>query len=463
MLKSLVSEIAADIAGRVVSGGDKEISGTVRTNSLLVRSGDVFVALRGSQTDGHKFIADAITRGASLIIAEECDYEAPAVILVKDSLQALSVFGSANVRKAREGGMKVYAVTGSNGKTTTKNMLAAILSEVGDTVFPENSFNNLVGAPLTMLKVDENTKFLSLEFGANRLGTIAKLAASATPDTAIVLKVGLSHVGEFGSIEQVRLAKAELAQAVSHRGFLILNGDDPLVTTMDVLTTAKVYRFGLDSSNDFWADNVESSISGTSFTVHFPTGATLPVQLRILGEHHVYNALAALAATYVNGIDPALAIRALEGMPRAARWRMELLPAQGFTVINDGYNASPDSMSAALRTLAHLGRSGHRTIALLGGMANLGDESYEEHDRIGRLVVRLNISKLFVVGELGKGIHNAATHEGSWDGESEWVADNEEAIKIIQATVQPGDIVLTKGSNILKLWEVGDKLAGVVD
>jgi UDP-N-acetylmuramoyl-tripeptide--D-alanyl-D-alanine ligase len=232
---------------------------------------------------------------------------------------------------------------------------------------------------------------------------------------------------------------------------------------MDVLTSAKVYRFGLDSNNDFWADNVESSIAGTSFTAHFPTGVAMQVQLRILGEHHVYNALAAIAATYVNGIDPALAIRALEGMPRAARWRMELLPAQGFTVINDGYNASPDSMAAALRTLAHLGRSGHRTIALLGGMANLGDESYEEHDRIGRLVVRLNISKLFVVGELGRGIHNAATHEGSWDGESEWVADNEEAIKKIRATVQPGDIVLTKGSNILKLWEVGDKLAGVVD
>jgi UDP-N-acetylmuramoyl-tripeptide--D-alanyl-D-alanine ligase len=241
----------------------------------------------------------------------------------------------------------------------------------------------------------------------------------------------------------------------------VLNGDDERVDAMAGQTAARVVRFGLGDSSDVRADDLEATASGTSFAVHVD-GRTLPVQLRILGEHHVMNALAALSAARELGIDLDTAIVALEAVPRAERWRMEVLERpDGITIINDAYNASPDSTAAALKTLAQITRNQRRSIAVLGEMAELGSYADEEHDRIGRLVVRLNISQLFVVGHGARHIHNAAGLEGSWDGESVLVDSIDAAFDLVEGRLVEGDVVLVKSSNSAGLRVLGDRLGRV--
>jgi UDP-N-acetylmuramoyl-tripeptide--D-alanyl-D-alanine ligase len=277
----------------------------------------------------------------------------------------------------------------------------------------------------------------------------------------VVLKVGLAHVGEFGGIDAVQRAKSEMVTDLAPSAVAILNADDDRVAAMAALTPAAVRWFGLSESAEVRADNIEATATGTAFTL--VVGETrLPVRLRILGEHHVTNALAALTVARELGIDLAEAIRAIEAVPRAERWRMEVLrPESGAIVINDAYNASPDSMAAALKTLAQVRGENDRTIAVLGEMAELGEYSQEEHDRIGRLVVRLNIRKLIVVGHAARHIHNAAGLEGSWDGESVLVETPDEAYDLLREDLGTGDIVLVKSSKSANLRFLGDRLGGV--
>jgi UDP-N-acetylmuramoyl-tripeptide--D-alanyl-D-alanine ligase len=231
---------------------------------------------------------------------------------------------------------------------------------------------------------------------------------------------------------------------------------------MATMTRARVVRFGVGEGNDLRAADVHATATGTTFD-YLADGTRHPVRLRILGEHHVTNALATLAAARELGIAPARAISAIEAVPRAERWRMEVLePGNGVTVINDAYNASPDSTAAALKTLAQISRGGSgRSIAVLGEMAELGEYAQEEHDRLGRLVVRLNISQLVVVGERARHIHAAAGLEGSWDGESVFVADADAAYDFLRGRLRPGDVVLVKSSKSAGLRFLGDRLGGV--
>jgi len=227
------------------------------------------------------------------------------------------------------------------------------------------------------------------------------------------------------------------------------------------MTSARVVLFGLGARAEVRADDIDATVTGTRFDL-LVDGETRPVHLRILGEHHVMNALATIAVARELGLDLPDAVRAIEGVARAERWRMELLEREdGVTVINDAYNASPDSMSAALKTLAQIGRTGRRTIAVLGEMAELGEYADEEHDRIGRLVVRLNIGQLIVVGQPARHIHNAAGLEGSWDGESVLVGTADEAYDLVAPFVSAGDVVLVKSSKSAGLRFLGDRLGGV--
>ncbi len=464
MIALTFAEIADALGGRLVSGDPAAVvSGSVETDSRLVGPGSVFVALPGETTDGALFAPAAVEAGAALVIAErEPDVDGP-LIVVPDGVAALAALARLVVARVRAlGGLRVVAVTGSNGKTTTKNLLRAVLSAEGPTVAPEGSFNNHVGAPITMLRVDERTRFLIVEMGASHLGEIARLISIVTPDIGIVLKVGLAHAGEFGGVDAVQRAKAEMVTDLPPDAVALLNGDDPRVAEMAGMTAARVVRFGLGDVNDVRADDVQASATGTTFD-YLADGVRLPVALRILGEHHVTNALAALAAARELGVPAARAIAAIEGVPRAERWRMEVLDGgDGVVVINDAYNASPDSTAAALKTLAQITRGAPgRSIAVLGEMAELGEYAQEEHDRIGRLVVRLNISQLVVVGERARHIHAAAGLEGSWDGESVFVADPDEAYAFLRGELRPGDVVLVKSSKSAGLRFLGDRLAGV--
>ena len=468
MISLTLAELSAAVGGtlRLAPGAHDfdDIRGPVQTDSRLVTAGSIFIALPGQVSDGHLFAKAAIDQGAVLLLVDHELELAVSQIVVEDTLTALADLARFVVATVRAtGALKVIGITGSNGKTTTKNMLRAVLETVGATIAPSGSFNNQVGAPLSMLSVDFDTRFLVVEMGASGIGHIARTVAIAVPDISVVLTVGLAHVGEFGGIEQTQRAKSEIVTELSGDAVAVLNIDDERVAAMAAVTRARPVWFGLDASADLRGDDLRATASGTSFTL-IEGDVRRSVQLRIIGEHHVMNALATLAVARELGVDLDIAITALESVPRAERWRMELLTrSDGVLVINDAYNASPDSMSAALKTLAQIIEPGQRSIAILGEMAELGEYATEEHDRIGRLVVRLNIQKLIVVGHGARHIHNAAGLEGSWDGESMLVATADEAYDRLRDDLRAGDVVLVKSSKSANLRFLGDRLGEVTE
>ena len=380
-------------------------------------------------------------------------------IVVVDTVLALSLLAELVLNRLRPLGLKVIGITGSNGKTSTKNMLAAMLKEHGETVSPQGSYNNEVGLPLTVLQLTEDTKFLVLEYGAAGLGSIARLSSWTKPDVAAVLKVGMAHAGNFGGIENTAKIKAELLADVTE--LAVINIDDPIVSGFRPTKEVPVRRFGFDAEADVRVLRVELSLRGTNVRLSVD-GQIFDANLRILGEHNALNLAAALTLGIAVGCEPARAITAVEALDSPGRWRMQLIAAEaGHFVINDAYNASPESMRAALQTLATLGRQGHRTIAVLGHMAELEEFSVAEHDQVGRLVVRYNIDQLFAVGEGSKLIHMGAMQEGSWAGESEYHESISAGFEAIREKLRPGDVVLVKASNSTGLRFLGDDLAGL--
>ena len=461
MLKLSLLEIAQIVSADLFGNGEILITGNVETDSRKITEGSLFVAKPGELTDGHLFIDNALDNGAVAVLVEHRVHQDVPQLVVANVVHALGLLAKYVVAEVKsKGTMQVIGVTGSNGKTTTKNMLREILSTNGATVAPEESFNNEVGAPYSMLKINEETKYLVVELGAGGPGSIRYLTDMCMPDVAIELKVGLAHAGEFGGIESTENIKAELVEGISGDSIALLNFDDPRVAQMKFRTKAKVVSFGTNSDSAYRATNILVSIAGTSFTFHAPHHDGLNVQLQILGEHHVYNALAALATADLLGVDLVPAIASLEAMPTAERWRMELhYRNDGLTVINDAYNASPDSMRAALQTLAELGRqSGKKTVAVIGEMAELGEYSVSEHDAIGRLVVRLNLGQLVVVGPGAKMVHMGASLEGSWDGESKYFEQISEAEAYLREMLTGKEIVLVKSSKSANLRYLGDSL-----
>lgn len=463
MIQLKLSEISEIING-TLQGKDELVFGSVETDSRLVSAGALFVAKPGEVTDGHNFLESAKQLGAVGAIVERYidDIDLPQ-ILVADAVKALGKLAKAVLAVVRKDGkLQVIGITGSNGKTSTKNMLRAILQKFGETVAPIESYNNEVGAPISVLKINRDTKFLVAELGAGGVGSIAYLADITNPDIGVVLKVGLAHVGEFGGIEVTSKIKAELVKALKPEATFVYNYDDGEVSAMTSLTQAHKVSFGTNSEANYYFDKVDLSIAGTTADIHYPEGETSRLTLRILGEHQLMNATAAIAVADRLGLPRPEVRKALENLPLAERWRMQLSNrSDGISIINDAYNASPDSMKAALQTLAHLGKSGRRTIAVLGEMAELGEYSKEAHDQIGRLVVRYNIDRLVVVGQGAKLIHMGAMFEGSWDGESIYFDSSSEALEYIRGMLISGDIVLVKSSKSANLRHLGDDLMEV--
>jgi UDP-N-acetylmuramoyl-tripeptide--D-alanyl-D-alanine ligase len=440
--------------------GESLVGGAVHTDSREVTAGDIFVAKPGEETDGHLFAPAAVANGAVVLIVERVLDVPVAQIVVADAVVALGDLATEVVARVRAlGRLKIIGVTGSNGKTTTKNLLHAILKQVGPTVAAKASFNNEVGAPLTMLGVTEETRFLVAEMGASAEGEIARLVRMARPDIGIVLKVGLAHAGGFGGIETTVRTKSEMVTDLRPEDVAVLNADDDRVAGMADVTAARVVWFGESDRSTVRASDIHGSRTGTTFTLHLPNGESRPVSFRVLGEHHVMNALAAAAAAAELGVDVDDIVTALESVTVAERWRMEVMGGRDdITVINDAYNASPDSMTAALKTLAQVRKPSGRSIAVLGEMSELGEVAGDEHDRIGLLAVRLNISQLVVVGPAARRMHISTINEGSWDGESAYVESSDAAFELLRETVKPGDTVLVKSSNSAGLRFLGDRL-----
>jgi UDP-N-acetylmuramoyl-tripeptide--D-alanyl-D-alanine ligase len=459
MIALSLAEVAAAVGGTLAPDTDPtQLATGLVIDSRQAAPGLLFAALPGEHTDGHTFAATAIASGAVATLAAH-SVDGPA-ILVADVAQAMADL--ATYALARLPNIRVIALTGSSGKTSTKDLVAALLEPAGPTIAPPGSFNNDLGVPLTVLRADESTRFLVLEMGARGKGHIARLCRIAPPSIGVVLNVGSAHLGEFGSRQATAESKGELAEAA--RDVAILNADDALVADMASRARRKVVTFGEGSGADVRAERVDQDEHGRAQFRLKTRAGNVQVRLALVGSHHVANALAAAAVALECGRTPQQIADALATATPRSRWRMEVVEAPGHrTVINDAYNANPESMRAALKTLAVLGRPApprpaRRTVAVLGPMYELGPTSVDEHDAIGRLAVRLDVGKLVVVGSDAAAIHTGACLEGSWGEESVLVADVAEALVVLRRELRDGDVVLIKASRAAGLERVAAAL-----
>jgi UDP-N-acetylmuramoyl-tripeptide--D-alanyl-D-alanine ligase len=450
-----LTEIAAASGGWLdaVPDAERTVTGAVVADSRHAAPVGLFVAIPGERVDGHDYAAGALEAGAVAVLAER-PVGVPAII-VPDSVVALGALASYLLTKIAP---TVVGVTGSSGKTSTKDLLAHVLALRGPVVAPPGSYNTEVGVPLTVLSADETTRTLILEMGARGVGHIEYLCRIAVPDVSVVLNVGTAHVGEFGSREEIARAKSEIVRALPDSGTAVLNADDPLVRQMAALTGARVVMFGESVHADIRADQVALDDRGrASFDLVTPAG-TEPVSMQLIGEHHVSNALATAASAWALGIDVAATAKALSDATARSPWRMAVTDRpDGVTVINDAYNANPESMRAALKALAALGKR-RRTWAVLGEMRELGESAPAEHDALGRLVVRLDIDRLIAVGERARAIELGAADEGLSGSEASWVPDVDSALALLETELEPGDVVLVKASRAVGLESVAEAL-----
>ncbi|MFC8037777.1 UDP-N-acetylmuramoyl-tripeptide--D-alanyl-D-alanine ligase [Paenarthrobacter sp. NPDC057355] len=472
MIAFTAAEIADITHGRL-TGDPGIVPSSVVTDSREATPGTLYVAKPGEHADGHSFVDAAFARGAVLVLAEREVTDSngtpyPAVV-VDDAVLAMGALAAEAVRRIRtereQRGEQftVVGITGSAGKTTTKDLLAGVLSTAGATVAPQGSYNGEVGVPLTVFAADAGTRFLVIEMGATGLGHIKYLAGMVKPDIGVVLMVGTAHAGEFGGVENIAKTKGELVEALSENGTAVLNLDDGRVAAMRSRTNAKVLGFSAQpaTSEEVEARNVVVDADGyPGFDLVLPDGGpSVPVHSRLIGAHHVTNLLAAAAAAFAAGIPAADIALSLSSQQAASRWRMERTEREdGVTIINDAYNANPESMRAALRTLADIGQ-GRRTWAVLGAMLELGEDSIREHTAVGTQVVRLNISRLVVVGREARALYVSAIQEGSWGDECSFTETVEEAYELLQNELRPGDLVLFKSSNGVGLRHLGDRIA----
>ena len=454
MIPMTLAEVAGVVGGRLVDGDPDIVVTVAASDDRDCVPGTLFACIEGERVDGHDFVSTARERGAVAALTTR-PVGSPAIV-VDDVVLALGRLASYVIQRLP--GTLVLGLTGSSGKTTTKDLLAAILAPHGETVAPRGSFNSEVGLPLTVLSCTTRTNYLVLEMGMRGQGHIHYLCEIAHPRIAGVINVGSAHLELLGSREAIAEAKGEIIEALPADGTAILHADNPLVMAQRDRTAARVVTFGESADADLRATDVHlDERARPRFTLHWQ-GSAVPVALTLSGEHQVANALAATAFALAAGIDLADIVSVLETYVSASKWRMEVSERpDGVTIVNDSYNANPESMRAALKALVAMGAD-RRTWAVLGEMREIGETSVEEHDAIGRLAVRLDVSRLVAVGEGARPIHLGASHEGSWGDESAWVPDVDAAIALLQDEVQPGDIVLVKASRSIGLERVAAAL-----
>jgi UDP-N-acetylmuramoyl-tripeptide--D-alanyl-D-alanine ligase len=451
MIPLTLREVADAVGGTLtdVPDPDVQVTGSVEFDSRKVGPGGLFVALPGERVDGHDFAGTAVEAGAVGVLAAR-PVGVPAVV-VGDVLAALADLAHAVLERLPE--LTVVGVTGSSGKTSTKDLLAQLLSRLGPTVAPPGSFNNELGHPYTVLRASGDTRYLVLENSARGIGHIAALCRVAPPRIAVVLNVGSAHLGEFGSREAIARAKGELVESLPADGVAVLNADDRLVAAMADRTSARVRTFGVHG--DVRATGV--SIEGGR--ARFRLNGEHEVTLRLYGHHHVWNALAAAAVALELGMPAEEVARALSEAGPVSRWRMEVTERpDGVTVVNDAYNANPESVRAALQALTAIAGD-RRAWAVLGQMAELGGDAAAEHEAVGAEVGKLGIDRLVVVGPEAAPIHHAAVRAGV---HSVRVADAAAAVELLREQLRPLDVVLVKASRSAGLERVAEGIE-VVD
>jgi UDP-N-acetylmuramoyl-tripeptide--D-alanyl-D-alanine ligase len=460
----------AQITGGQLCHGDPGavVSGEVVVDSRRIGPGGLFAAVAGERSDGHDFAAAAIAAGATAVLVTR-PVPVPSV-LVSDVPAALAALASSVVDALPAA--RIAGITGSSGKTSTKDLAAQLIERLGPTVAPAGSFNNELGLPLTVLRTDAATRYLVLELSARGIGHIAYLCRVAPPRYGVVLNVGHAHAGEFGGLDQVARAKGELVEALPADGVAILNADDPRVLAMAARTQARVVTFTANPHAHTPHQSLQSHVpqpsvraadirldelGRPSFTLLTPEGSA-PVTLRLHGAHNVPNALAAAALASELGMNLDGIADGLGAAVARSRWRMEVHQrADGVTVINDAYNANPESVRAAIDALAHLAQDG-RAFAVLGHMAELGGTSRASHEDIGEYAARVGdtgLAGLIAVGEEARPLLDGAR---SWTGEALAVPDGAAALDVLANRLKPSDVVLVKASRAAHLEGVAAAL-----
>jgi len=440
MIPMTATDIAT-IVGGTLHGGDVAVTQTPVFDSRLAQEGSIFLALVGENEDGHRFIEDAFTHGA--VVAFTTKVVPQRCIVVVDVLAALAQL--ALYVRDQLPDLKVIAITGSQGKTTTKDLLGSVLAGYGETVATQASFNNELGAPLTLLQCTRETKYCVLEIGARHMGDIAALCAIAKPDIGVVLKVGRAHLGEFGSVEKIALTKGELIESLGQHGIAILGLYDPFTPQMKQRHRGATLTFGEDSTADIRATDIEIREGAPHFELVTAEGRAA-VGMRLIGEHQVSNALAAAAVCVALHIPLDYVAGALSTAEQRSKWRMEMAEDSGILVINDAYNANPESMAAALRTLTLFAQErGGSSWAFLGQMHELGATAAAEHEAIGELAHELGVD------------HIIAVECNLFGARARYVAAREE-LRSLVSFMSPGDTLLFKASRAEHFEEIAEMI-----
>ncbi len=493
MIATTLAELAELLDTPLTGDGDPRAEVTaVVVDSRLVEPGCLFVALPGERVDGHDYVEQAWRDGAVAAVTArpvsgrlggDGEPGTGCCLVVADPLAALGRIGRLVVDKGKRFGLRVVGITGSQGKTSTKDLLAQILATAGETVAPQGSFNNEIGVPLTASRIRPSTRFLISEMGARGRGHIAYLCGLTPPGVGAVLNVGSAHLGMFGSRQAIAQAKGELVESLPPDGVAVLNLTDPLVATMAERTAARRFGFCVPGADqiahaevEVVADDPRPDAAGRwGFSLRF-RGASEPasggreepgfaVQLQLLGRHQIGNALAAAAAAYALGIEPVQIAAALTSAELRSHWRMEVSErADGLLLVNDAYNANPASMAAALDTLAELGTSRRRnhpavrTVAVLGDMLELGESSPDEHSEVGRRTAELGIDRLLVVGADAQSVVDGAVTAGYPKEKATMFSSISELAAALSAEASPSDVVLLKASRSIGLEVLADRM-----
>lgn len=484
MMPMSLEEIAQAVQGRLIAGTaavNVPVTTSAFTDSRQIVEGSVFVAIAGERVNGHDYVPHVGAQGAvaAIVDHEIADAGVPQIV-VEDTVLALGVLAKHNIERRRALGtpFTVVGITGSVGKTTTKDLMKALLSHMGPTVAPVGSFNNEIGLPLTSLKVNAETRFLVAEMGANHVGEIANLTSLVPPDIAVVLKVGVAHLGEFGSAERIAQAKSEIIHGLVPGGLSVLNANDEHVAAMSAFAPGDVMWFGLpngDGGNPaITAQHVRcDELDHPSFTLENGDGEHAEVTLGICGQHNVMNALAAASVAMRLGMSIGEVASALSDVTAISPHRMAVSTVNkqetSFTLIDDSFNANPDSMKAGLDGLLRW-KAGSESqpfrIAVLGAMLELGPDEKDLHVGIGRYALEGGVDALLTVGSASDAsldaLAGAMADGASLAGDAShvyWVHDIDEADCLVTrlAVEHPGAVVLLKGSHASGLSALAER------
>lgn len=449
MLTYSIQEIAQVTGGNLLQGNPAMTITGITTDSRKAKSGDLFVALLGQRVDGHAYVQKAIEQGASaLLVSNKVNIDAQIpVVFVKDTLGALQQLASDNRSRLS---IPVVAVTGSNGKTSTKDMIAAVLNTRYKTLKTEGNFNNELGLPLTLLDLNETHQAAVVEMGMRGRGEIDFLAQLARPTGAVITNIGECHLELLGSVENIALAKTEVLSHIGAQGFAILNADSPYLGELAQGCKGKVWLYSLGNDGDLRAANLRPAATGIRYTVFYPGGEG-EIYLPVPGSHNVMNSLAAIGVGLQLGLDFTEIAQGLEKLA-LTHSRLEILQRSGFTIINDTYNANPTSTKAALRVLAETAQG--RKIAVLGNMYELGNMEQSGHFEVGKTAAALPVDYLITVGNLAKWVARGALDGGLAQERIYQCEENAGAVEVLQSLAGAGDSILIKGSRGMHMEEI---------